>query len=265
MAMTPQSPIESLHILLDDRIGERVAAELSPRIAREYDVVRCAAGIPTGMAWNSVCERISSEFIVVLVAGVSMVTERWCSALIGYAQYADNGVVAPALVLPDRSFHNAGIVLDARRATVRAHLGRRKDWGSLASRAMLAQNLTVPGGECMAFRRNVFTTVTGFDGRFADLDLLVADFCMRVRSSGRLNVWTPYVEGVWTGRRTSNWLRRDHAEIGEFLTRWSRWASHDPAYNANLSSGPRLFELAFPPRHSESVAEFAAATAPLAA
>src|SRR5207249_11553496 len=83
--------------------------------------------------------------------------------------------------------------------------------------------------------------------------LLVADFCLRVRLSGRWNVWTPYVEGLWAGRRVSHWAERRDEEIREFLVRWQSWVARDPAYNLNFASGWRTFDLAFPPRNNEAV------------
>jgi hypothetical protein len=151
--------------------------------------------------------------------------------------------------LPGGGFHNAGILLDAELATVRAFLGRPKDYRSMPRQA-LAQNLTVPGSELLMFRREVHAAGGGFDALFSDRDLLAADFCLRVRLSGLWNVWTPFVEGVWAGRRVAQWAERD---VAEFLARWQSWTGRDPSYNVNLASGRRTFDLAFPPRNGDPV------------
>jgi len=114
-------------------------------------------------------------------------------------------------------------------------------------------NFTVPGSEILTFRREVHTAVDGFDARFLDADLLAGDFCLRVERSGLRNVWTPYVEGVWEGRRVSRWAKRNGDEMRMFLARWQSRVGCDPAYNPNFADAGRTFELAFPPRLGHSV------------
>jgi len=245
--------IESFRVLVDSTDAEQVAGQLASSLGVEFELIRFPAATGLGVAWNAACNGCTGELIVLLVAGISGLTPGWCERLIGYAQNADCGVVAPALFLPDGSFHNAGILLDAELATVRAFLGRQKEYWLPGARQALAQNLTVPGSELLTFRREVHAAIGGFDAHFSDRDLLAADFCLRLRLSGRWNVWTPYVEGLWAGRRASHWAERDVEEVREFLVRWQTWVARDPAYNLNFASGWRTFDLAFPPRNNEAV------------
>jgi glycosyltransferase involved in cell wall biosynthesis len=245
--------IESFRVLVDSTDAEQVTGQLASLLGVEFETIRVPAATGLGVAWNTACSGCTGELIVLVVAGISGLTPGWCERLIGYAQNADCGVVAPALLLPDGSFHNAGILLDAELATVRAFLGRQKDYRLPGARQALAHNLTVPGSEFLAFRREVHTAIGGFDAHFSDRDLLAADFCLRLRLSGRWNVWTPYVEGLWAGRRVSHWAERHVEEVREFLARWQSWVARDPGYNLNFASGWRTFDLAFPPRNSDAV------------
>src|SRR5437660_1693700 len=161
------------------RLSERcepVAGQLASSLGVEFELIHFPAATGLGVAWNAACNGCTGELIVLLVAGISGLTPGWCERLVGYAQNADCGVVAPALLSPDGRFHNAGILLDAELGTVRAFLGRQKEYWLPGARQALAQNLTVPGSEFLAFRREVHTAIGGFDTHFSDRDLLAADF-----------------------------------------------------------------------------------------
>jgi O-antigen biosynthesis protein len=245
--------IGCFRVIADSADAERDARQLASSLAVEVDVVRVPIATGLGAAWNAACNDCSVEFIVLLVAGICALAPDWCERLVGYAQNPDCGVVSPALLLPDGSFHNAGILLDAELATVRAYLGRQKDDLLSGARQVLAQNLTVPGSEILTFRREVHTTIGGFDAQLSDADLLAADFCLRVERLGLRNVWTPYVEGVWGGRPISPWAKRNVDETRAFLDRWQTRVGCDPAYNPNFANAGRTFDLAFPPRHGHSM------------
>jgi hypothetical protein len=81
-------------------------------------------------------------------------------------------------------------------------------------------------------RRDVFFRVGGFTealpNNFNDVD-----FCLKIRSCGLRNVWTPYVQMYhFESKSRVNTVRRFENETLE--TRWGRRLYIDPYYNPNL-------------------------------
>jgi hypothetical protein len=163
LAAARDTTIGCFRVITDSADAERVAGQLAASLDVKVELIRVPAATGLGVAWNAACNDCTVELIVLLVAGIQGLTPSWCERLIGYAQNPDCGVVAPALFLPDGSFHNAGILLDAELATVRAYFGRQKDDLLSGARQALAQNLTVPGSEILTFRREVHAAIGGFD------------------------------------------------------------------------------------------------------
>jgi glycosyltransferase involved in cell wall biosynthesis len=254
LGRAPDAAIESIKALVDSNDAEETAARLAPLPGVMVEFVRVPNATAIGAAWNIACNECTGEVVVLLTAGMDGFATGWCERFVSYAQNVDCGVVAPGIVLSDGCFHNAGILLDPERGTARALLGRRKDAWTQGARQALAQNLTVPGSEVLVFRHEVHAAVGGFHREFANLDLLAADFCLKARASRLWNIWTPYVEFVWTGPRVSPWAKGNPDDVRKFLARWRNWVASDPAYNPNLSSAGRTFDLAFPPRHSQVAA-----------
>jgi glycosyltransferase involved in cell wall biosynthesis len=241
--------IGAIRVLVDSMEAKRIAGQLTSSLGVQTDLIQVAARTKRGVAWNVALSGCLDDLIILLVAGIYEMTSGWCERLIGYSQHPDCGVVAPALRMSDGRVYNAGILLDAELATVRAYLGRQDGYLLNGARRALAQNLSVPGSEALGFRREVYAATNGFDAEYSDGDLVAADFCLRVQASGLRNIWTPYIEGVWGGGRVSPWVNRKVDEVGRFLTQWRTLVAHDPAYNPNFSSAGRTFELAFPPRY----------------
>jgi GT2 family glycosyltransferase len=115
--------------------------------------------------------------------------------------------------------------------------------------------LSAVSGACLAVWKKTFEQVGGMDEKFST-SLYDVDFCLRVKTLGLRNVWTPFAE--------LNLPRclPDVAVVGRnermqydllFRSRWASWLEHDPAYNPNLSlEAPGGFRLAWPPRESRT-------------
>ena len=95
--------------------------------------------------------------------------------------------------------------------------------------------------------------VGGFDESWA-VAFNDVDFCLRVRATGRRNVWTPYAtllhhESKSRGKDDTRAKRaRARDEAARLQARWGKELREDPAYNPNLTLEADDFGLAWPPR-----------------
>src|SRR5439155_5793825 len=110
LAAARDTTIGSFRVLIDSTDAERVVGHLASSLGVKLQFIRSSAATRRGVVWNAACNDCADELIVLLVAGIRGLRPGWCERLIGYAQNTDCGIVAPALFLPDGSFHNAGIL-----------------------------------------------------------------------------------------------------------------------------------------------------------
>jgi glycosyltransferase involved in cell wall biosynthesis len=101
-------------------------------------------------------------------------------------------------------------------------------------RLQVDQNYSVLSDQCLMVRRELFSTVGGFDERlvpWADSDL-----CLKVQQAGYLNVWTPRVQLLISDFETPVPTPEQENALYE---RWLPQLGRDRAYNPNfsLSSG----------------------------
>ena len=80
------------------------------------------------------------------------------------------------------------------------------------------------------------------------------DFCLKVRTAGYRNLWTPFAElyhhesASRGADDTPEKAERFQREVETMLRRWGPVLQHDPAYNPNLTLEFTDFSLASPPR-----------------
>ena len=108
-------------------------------------------------------------------------------------------------------------------------------------RLCYAQDISAVSGACLMVQRDRFVAAGGFDESFAN-SLYDADFCLKLRERGYLNIFTPFAELYFRGTEYS----AENADPGEqeqlageaarFRERWADiLAAGDPYYNLNFS------------------------------
>jgi GT2 family glycosyltransferase len=195
----------------------------------------------------------SADVVCLLNNDIEVINADWLREMVSHAVREKVGVVGSMLYYPDDTIQHAGVILGVGGVAGHSHVRMRRGADGYVSRARVVQNLSAVTGACMAFRRDVFDAVGGFDEQlpvaFNDID-----FCMRVHAKGWFNVWTPFAE-LYHHESASRGVEDTPAKQARFALeaafmrrRWGDVLEHDPYYNPNLSLGTECFELAFPPR-----------------
>jgi O-antigen biosynthesis protein len=130
--------------------------------------------------------------------------------------------------------------------------------GGRATRNLLTSSVSAVTGACLVVRKSAFKEVGGLN----EIDLPIAfndvDFCLKVRSKGYRNIWTPHAEMYHhesASRGPDNMPEKSarfRRETEYMRAIWGPELEQDPFYNTNFSTKiEKCFQLAFPPRRQK--------------
>lgn len=188
-------------------------------------------------------------------------TERgWLREMVSHVVQAGVGAVGARLWYPDGTLQHGGVILGL--GGVAGHAFPRIPHGhpGYFNRAWLQQNCSAVTGACMLVRKEVFEETGGLDEVNLAISFNDVDFCLRLRTAGFRNVWTPYAN-LTHHESASRGHQRTPEEQAQFVReatymqrRWGAQLLFDPFYNPNLSLNPPGFYLAYPPRYERTPA-----------
>jgi GT2 family glycosyltransferase len=139
-------------------------------------------------------------------------TPDWIEALLEHAQRPEVGAVGGRLVYPNGATQHEGIGLgNICKASTAVNL----DAGWMGR---VVREVSAVTGACQMVRTSVFDEVGGYDEALP-LAYNDVDFCLRVRATGRLVVYTPHAE---LSHREGASRGRTHQPADEELF-WRRW------------------------------------------
>ncbi|MCL6563834.1 MAG: glycosyltransferase family 2 protein [Firmicutes bacterium] len=211
---------------------------------------------------NFAVRQARGSILVLLNNDTEVLSSEWLRELVSHAVRPEVGVVGAKLLYPDDTVQHGGVCLGAGAApeyAVAGHLFHKlkKDEPGYFGRALLTHNVSAVTGACMAFRRDIFESVGGFDEEWLPVAFNDVDFCLKVRERGFLIVFTPFAElyhfeSASRGRDDSPVkISRFHREVAVMLARWGSTLRNDPYYNPNLDLVRGDFSLGFPPRYEK--------------
>lgn len=172
----------------------------------------------------------------------------WLTELVSHAIRPEIGAAGAKLINPDGTIHHGGFILGLGRERVAgaAYEGASKSERGIGGRAVLIQNYSAVTATCMAFRRDVFFEVGGFDPVFLPDHFGDVDFCLRLGKLGYRILWTPFAELLWHGAKQKPSVKPEAARL--MRSRWQAQLDNDPAHNPNLSLDNPFPTLATAPR-----------------
>ncbi len=181
------------------------------------------------------------EYLLFLNNDIELITETAIEEMLSYCQRDDVGIVGARLLYPDDTIQHAGVIVGLGGIANHAFVGMYYKDVSYFLRASVVQNYSAVTAACMMTKRSVFDKVGGFCEELA-VAFNDIDFCMKVRKTGKLVVYTPYAtlyhyESKSRGQEDSpEKMRRFEGEIDLFKKRWPEILENgDPYYNPNLT------------------------------
>ena len=191
----------------------------------------------------------SGEYLLFLNNDTELIAENFIEEMLGLCQREDVGAVGARLLYQDDTIQHAGVVVGFGGIAGHTFIGLHKAENSYFHRAMCTQDYSAVTAACMMSKRTVFDQAGGFSE-----DLAVAfndiDYCMKVRSLGKLVVYAPYAvlyhyESKSRGLEdTPEKVARFNREVAKFARRWPDiLRDGDPYYNPNLTLRKSNFAL----------------------
>ena len=181
------------------------------------------------------------EYLLFLNNDVTVITPGWIKEMLGVCQRKEVGAVGVKLIYPDNTIQHAGCVIGIGGIAGHMFVDMPANRTGYLHKASILQDMSAVTAACMMMKREAFEEAGGFTEKlsvaFNDVDL-----CLKVRKTGRLIVYDPYVqlyhmESKSRGAEDSKEkVRRFQEEIEYMRTQWiDILKKGDPYYNKNLS------------------------------
>lgn len=205
---------------------------------------------------NNEAARVArGQIIGLLNNDLEVLEPGWLKEMVSLACKPDVGAVGALLLYPNRLVQHAGVVLGIGGWAGHAHKGFPEVSLGYSGRLSLASEFSAVTGACLLLRKTLYEEVGGLDEKLA-VACNDVDFCLRLRSAGYRNIFTPFAkllhhESASRGYEdTPEKKARFEAELAIMREKWGDKLHHDPCYNPNLTLQHEDFSLAWPPRVS---------------
>jgi GT2 family glycosyltransferase len=177
-------------------------------------------------------------------------TSGWDARLRGQLARPEIGVVGGRLLYPNGAIQHVGIAFALDGTTAHEAMGDAVDDGLYLDRTLLVHEVGAVTGAFLTCRRALFDEVGGFDAQRYTITSGDADFCVRVRNTGRSVIYDPFLtwihyESVSRGQDAHDYRKkwRAAAEHDRWRCRFSAAELVDLSNNPHVSLAPRPFEL----------------------
>ena len=181
----------------------------------------------------------SGEYLLILNDDMEVITPNWIERMLMYAERPEVGVVGGRLWWQDGRLQHAGILFENGGYPGHIYYGFPGGSGAYSNNVLVAQNYLAVTAACMMTSRRAFEEVGGFSLDFP-MNYNDMDFCLKLVSSGRRNVYDPdtvlyHFESSSRDTEVEDW------EKDLLLGRWLGLTAVDPSTNPALRHGmPRL-------------------------
>ncbi len=192
----------------------------------------------------------TGEHLLLLNNDTEVISPDWLQEMLMYSQREDVGAVGAKLYYPDGTIQHAGLGIGLLHLAAHIHRHFPGDHPGYMGRLIYAQNLSAVTAACMMVRREVWEAL---DGMAEDFPVVFndVDFCLRVRESGKLIVWTPWAElthyeskSRGPDEETPEKAAFFKGETKRFQQKWNGFLeAGDPYYNINLTRDREDFSL----------------------
>ncbi len=189
------------------------------------------------------------EYLLLLNNDTELIEPDSIRELLGFCQREDVGIAGARLLYEDDTIQHAGVVIGFGGIAGHTFIGLHRAENSYFHRAMCAQDYSAVTAACMMTKKSVFDAVGGLSTELA-VAFNDIDYCMKVRTLGKLVVYAPYAllyhyESKSRGLEdTPEKVERFNREVALFHRKWPEILEKgDPYYNPNLTLRKSNFAL----------------------
>lgn len=239
-------------IIVENNSTEPETFQYYERIQKEFDfihVVKWEREFNYSAINNFGVTAASGEYLLFLNNDTELINPESIEELLGFCQRDDVGIVGARLLYSDDTIQHAGVVVGFGGIAGHTFIGLHRAESSYFNRAMCAQDYSAVTAACMMSKKSLFEKAGGFAEELA-VAFNDIDYCMKIRSLGKLVVYAPYAlfyhyESKSRGLEdTPEKVERFNREIKLFADRWPDiLKAGDPYYNPNLTLRKSNFAL----------------------
>ncbi|KAA3634800.1 MAG: glycosyltransferase [Proteobacteria bacterium] len=191
---------------------------------------------------NAAVSRVTTPYVVLLNNDTEVISARWLSDMVGYAEMPGVGAVGATLLYDDRRIQHAGVVHDREQGVARHALQNVcYDDPEFHALSRVARNCVGVTAACMMVRRDLYERIGGFDADEFPVAYNDADFCARLMLQGYRSVVSP--GAVLTHHENgSRGVYDPVVDLARFRRKYRGIV--DPYYNPNLDPGNASYAIA---------------------
>jgi len=131
------------------------------------------------------------EYLLLLNNDTELLEPDSIREMLGFCQREEVGIVGARLLYADDTIQHAGVVIGFGGIAGHTFIGLHKAENSYFHRAMCAQDYSAVTAACLMTKKSVFEAVGGLSTELA-VAFNDIDYCMKVRTLGKLVVYAPY-------------------------------------------------------------------------
>ncbi len=191
---------------------------------------------------NAAVKQVAGTHVVLMNNDIEVITADWIEALLEHSQRPEVGAVGAKLIYGSDKIQHAGVVVGIAGFAGHAHRHVHRNLPGYMSRLKVIQNVSAVTGALLMVKKELYLEAGGLDEKNLTIALNDVDFCLRLRSRGLWNIFTPFCEAYHyesasRGYETTPAKReRFQREIAYFQAKWRQLLeAGDPFYNPNLS------------------------------
>lgn len=202
---------------------------------------------------NQAAREARGEFLLLLNNDTAALQADWLEHMVRNALREDVGIVGARLLYPDGRLQHAGVIMGLRGPAEHPLLGLDPKAPGYMFRAQVQQNFSAVTAACLLVSKDLYEAVGGLDESSFGVSYNDVDFCLRVRQTGKLIVWTPLATLLHEGSASQKAsieaathemkAARFGREQAAMYQRWPEVIANDPAYNPNLSLAEHGYEI----------------------
>lgn len=234
-AINGNTAYREFEIVLVSETGDLPAAAASTLAHLRYRVIRAAAE-PFNLSAriNRGAAAGSGEHVLVLHDDVEPRDPTWLESLLELSEQKGIGAVGAKLFYPHGALQHIGLIVGLHGLAARPFQGHNGESAGYFSNANCIRNYSAVSSACLMTRRDVFTSVGGFDEGLpvhgGDVD-----YCLKAWKAGYRVVFTPYARLTHFEAGRLGEQAVAPATTERLRARWGARFDQDPYYNPNLT------------------------------
>ena len=199
---------------------------------------------------NFAAKHARGEILGLINNDVVVLEPTWLNRMVGHVLRNEVGCVGAKLLYEDGRVQHAGVVLGFGGGAGHAHKYFPQLHSGYLKRLVATQNYSAVTAACLLVMKSDFEEVGGLDEVNLSIAFNDVDFCLKIAELGKSNIYCAeavlyHLESVSRGvEDTAEKVARFESEIKFLKKKWSKYISHDPAYNPNLTLKRENFAIA---------------------